>query len=492
MKSHLFRLWYSIQYWFHPPWDTGIPAPELVRTIADLPPGRAIDIGCGTGTNLRFLAEREWRVTGVDFTPRAIAKARRKLSSFSPTLIVADVTDLASLSLPGPYDLALDMGCFHGLSPEERKRYAAGLARWIRPGGIYLLYAWQPAFPGDSDGVSRENVGRCFSKDFVLWRYEQGTGHPSAWYYFHRKKFSKRTDFRNSGSPLKRSAESMKVHSYNDAVEFLASAGPALEAREVLNSLMLGICGQIVKHPERYPPKVCLKTVEAAGAPALAATMTPPQKLIVAGAGEAWGESTEALAASLIHEGWRISGVIGPGPLAGAVSEKLAAAGGCRFQTEHRLRLYSLSGVETAVGARGRLRQASAAELETARVWWHAARVEMFGKADLEESRRSAGYRLGDGELYLWEDREPVCMAVSTRPTKSGICIGMVYTPPDFRNRGYATACVGELCRRMLSEGRAFCTLFADLANPISNRIYMNIGFRPVGDFEEYGVLEGD
>jgi SAM-dependent methyltransferase len=180
------RFWFSIRYWFHPRWDTGIPAPELVQTVAGLPPGRAIDVGCGTGTNLRYLAELGWQVTGVDFVARAIAKARKKLKSFAPTLIVADVTKLAELTLPGPYDLALDMGCFHGLTSDGREKYAAGLARWMKPGGIYLLYAFQPSSPQDPYGLSREAVVRCFERGFTLMRYEQGTGRPSAWYYFSR------------------------------------------------------------------------------------------------------------------------------------------------------------------------------------------------------------------------------------------------------------------------------------------------------------------
>jgi len=186
-ESRVRRIWFSIQYLFTPPWDTGIPAPELVSTIAQLPPGRAIDIGCGTGTNLLYLAQHRWAVTGIDFAARAIAKARRKLQSYSPALLVADATKLGSLDLPGPYDLALDMGCFHSLTDEGRDGYAAGLARWLRPGGIFLLYAWQPDSVEDRRGISKEKTIRCFEDNFRLARYEQGAGQPSAWYYFTRK-----------------------------------------------------------------------------------------------------------------------------------------------------------------------------------------------------------------------------------------------------------------------------------------------------------------
>jgi SAM-dependent methyltransferase len=187
MGTRLGRIWYSILYRFSPPWDTGIPAPELVRILAALPPGTAIDLGCGTGTNLLYLAEHGWKVTGVDFVGRAIAAAKRKLGSRPAMLLTADVANLAALNLPGPYDLALDMGCFHSLVRADHPRYACGLAHWMKPGGLFLLYAWQPEHPGDSRGIAREEVVACFEGDFQLFQYEQGTGHPSAWYYFKRK-----------------------------------------------------------------------------------------------------------------------------------------------------------------------------------------------------------------------------------------------------------------------------------------------------------------
>ncbi len=180
------RAFFSFWYLFRPPWDTGIPAPELARVVSAHAPGRALDIGCGTGTNVRYLAEHGWQATGLDFAPRAIAQARRKLGNLPATLQVADVTRLADLALPGPFDLALDMGCFHSLTAEGQKRYALGLQRWVKPGGLYMLYAWQPE-PGQSGGgIPREAVIAAFAGGFTLANYEQGRGRASAWYYFNR------------------------------------------------------------------------------------------------------------------------------------------------------------------------------------------------------------------------------------------------------------------------------------------------------------------
>ena len=132
MNNLLFRLFYL----FKPPWDTGIPVPELQRALVDRPAGKALDLGCGTGTNVRYLVEHGWQATGIDFVPRAIAKARRKLGSLPATLLAADVTKLTELDLPGPFDLALDVGCFHSLPPQGRQAYILGLQRWLKPGAL--------------------------------------------------------------------------------------------------------------------------------------------------------------------------------------------------------------------------------------------------------------------------------------------------------------------------------------------------------------------
>lgn len=182
------KLIFRYSYLFKPRWDTGIPAPELVRFINGKPAGKAIDIGCGTGTNLLYLAKNHWQISGVDFAPLAISKARKKLKGFPKTLRVADVTKLADMDLPGPYDLGLDMGCFHSLSENDRSQYRKGVEKWIKPGGSLLIYAFQPAEDSPNViGLTRHAMEHVFENSFDLVTYEQGQGMPSAWYYFKRK-----------------------------------------------------------------------------------------------------------------------------------------------------------------------------------------------------------------------------------------------------------------------------------------------------------------
>lgn len=170
------------------PWDTGITPPEVVEFLERTPPGNALDLGCGTGTNAVAMARRGWKVTGVDFAGGAIRRARRKAAQagVAADFLVADVSDLSGLS--GPYDYALDLGCLHGLPERQRAGYAAGLARLVRPGGLYMLYAWLPReHSGRRAGMTREEAESMLRPAFVLERMELGSEGASAWYWFRRR-----------------------------------------------------------------------------------------------------------------------------------------------------------------------------------------------------------------------------------------------------------------------------------------------------------------
>jgi SAM-dependent methyltransferase len=184
------RLMFNVMYRAGTPrWDTNVTPPELVALVERLPAGRALDLGCGTGTNAIYLAERGWDVVGVDFVGKAIAAARRKAEAAGAKIEFrqGDVTRLESIE--GPFDLAVDIGCFHGVPEDRRPAYADGLRRLLRPGGTYLLYAFKPVrvFAGMTAGLTEEDVLATFADGFESVKIEQGTSPPSAWYTFVRR-----------------------------------------------------------------------------------------------------------------------------------------------------------------------------------------------------------------------------------------------------------------------------------------------------------------
>ena len=188
MTSLLRRIYFSLFYLARPPWDTGVSPPELLEYMGSHPPGRAIDLGCGTGTNVLTLARAGWQVTGVDFIPRAIRVARRKLRSagLPADLQVADAANLAGIE--GPFDLALDMGCYHSLG-SGKGRYLSELARVLAPGGHWLLYSFlAPDGEQELDGLDQTDLHAIQVLLTLVWRrdgLERGL-RPSAWFLFQK------------------------------------------------------------------------------------------------------------------------------------------------------------------------------------------------------------------------------------------------------------------------------------------------------------------
>ena len=192
---NLERLLWDIIYLFgQTPWDTGVTPPELRAVVegGKVAPGRALDLGCGTGTNVIYLAQRGFQVVGVDISSRAIARAQHKIERAGlrqqAHAYVGDVTRLDALPVTGPFDLALDMGCFHSLDVPGRERYIAGLTARIKPGGLYLLYAFGPGMRwGRAMGLAPEDADKLFSPAFNLLYVDHGRdrgGIGSAWYTF--------------------------------------------------------------------------------------------------------------------------------------------------------------------------------------------------------------------------------------------------------------------------------------------------------------------
>ena len=183
------RLFFQLAYLLGvKPWDSGVPPPELVELIEGpqaLTPGRAIDLGCGTGTNCKYMLEHGWDVTGVDYIPRAIRAAKRKASGAK--LLVGDVTRLAEIGVAGPFDLLLDLGCFHSLPDDRRQAYVTEAARIARPGGTLLMFAFGEKGKGTPVATESE-IRQRFAGDFEMVEVRAGAPfRRQTWYRMVRK-----------------------------------------------------------------------------------------------------------------------------------------------------------------------------------------------------------------------------------------------------------------------------------------------------------------
>ena len=185
--ASLASLKFQLMYLGRPPWDSGVSPPELFEYIRTQPAGRGIDLGCGTGTNAIALAKAGWQVTAVDFARLAVQKARAKARAAGVQIkfVVGDITGLRSIG--APYDLGLDVGCFHAV--HDRAAYLDRLTALLRPGGCWLLYGFHKPSPRTTGpGLTAADLEAAAARLQLRWRQDgvDKRQRPSSWFLFQK------------------------------------------------------------------------------------------------------------------------------------------------------------------------------------------------------------------------------------------------------------------------------------------------------------------
>ena len=271
--------------------------------------------------------------------------------------------------------------------------------------------------------------------------------------------------------------------------EFLAAAGGFLEAREAEHNLLFGIASAIRATPEVFaedPPRFA--TVTDAGGRVVAATLrTPPHNQVLSSIDDM--AAVDALVQAL--RGQPLPGVLGPTEAAARFAAAWSDATGKAARVEVAERIFRLERVippERPASGSWRLAEPRDRDLITRWV------VEFMAEAAPEDTPPPDPAGAADRWIerrgrvaYLWEDADQVVSWVGAGgETPHGIRIGPVYTPPALRSRGFASSLTAAASADQLANGRQFCFLFTDLANPTSNKIYQAIGYEPVCDVDQY------
>ena len=182
-RRYFYFFWNSFR---RPRWDTGISPPELMEFIRNHSPGHAIDLGCGTGTNVISLTQHGWDATGVDYISNSIYKAKRKAISAGQTKRAHFICDsVARLDgIRGPFQLALDIGCYQGLMLKEREAYRTRLSQILAPGATFLIYGMIAA-PELDYGLTESDLS-AFNQFLLLQHRDNSTDHnrSSTWWQF--------------------------------------------------------------------------------------------------------------------------------------------------------------------------------------------------------------------------------------------------------------------------------------------------------------------
>lgn len=271
------------------------------------------------------------------------------------------------------------------------------------------------------------------------------------------------------------------------ADEFLAHVQDALETREVASNLMLGVALRLRAYPGIVEQRPYLAVVRDEGGLVAAALMTPPHGVIVhAERGDAQIGFIR-IAHDLREHRWQVRGVIGPSEAADEFLRIWQRLTGATVRRTTHERVFQLDRVIEPRWPPGEFRAAKEDDVPLVAEWVEAFQREALPDRQHPDPIEWAKRRIGEGDIFLWEEGgRPVSLAARSRETPNARAIGPVYTPPERRGCGYASAVTARLSQLILDSGKRYAMLFTDLSNPTSNSIYRKIGYKPVCDYNEY------
>jgi RimJ/RimL family protein N-acetyltransferase len=279
---------------------------------------------------------------------------------------------------------------------------------------------------------------------------------------------------------------------FSDAAAFAQQVQPFLLQHEAENSAPFGIIDRLAHNalPLSAPPILALlrdnQQITAV------AVMTPPRNIILPVIEPA---AAQQLARGLFADGIAVPGVVAPNQTAEAFADVWCALSSQQVNVHLRERVFELTAVIPPRPASGHFRWAMPADRNLLTEWQMCFEQEAIGiaepdRAELEEWAEHIVSRTEYHGMGVWEDEgRMVSYAGFGGRAPHGIRVAPVYTPPELRGRGYASACVAALSQALLDSGYQRCFLNTDLANPTSNKIYQAIGYRPMGDALELHFL---
>jgi len=276
----------------------------------------------------------------------------------------------------------------------------------------------------------------------------------------------------------------MQIKRYQSAKDFLKDNLSFLEQEEAANNLQIGIPFSFLEK-EITNSTLVLIAVFKNDKPVFLCVQTPPRNLLLYGKQEMTKEIFEVFLPYLIKEEIQVTGVIASKALAEAFAEAWKTSTGNSWKINFEQLVYRLDHLKEVRPTNGHLRNATPDDFNVLGQWFYDFAIEAMGQGELEKEKTNAKSKIESGQLFVWEDESKVVsMASIARPSRNGITVNYVFTPPDLRGRGYASNCVAEMSKLML-DNYQFCCLFTDLKNPSSNKIYRDMGYVVVAEYLE-------
>ncbi|HDR7799096.1 TPA: GNAT family N-acetyltransferase [Bacillus tropicus] len=268
----------------------------------------------------------------------------------------------------------------------------------------------------------------------------------------------------------------IQLHVYEEILTFKEAVTPFLEKNEQENNLILGVL-QMVQQP------IFMGVAKQEEEIVIVFLQTEEKKQIIVATSEMVEEDIVELAKKLAEVYPNIPGLIGNKKIVQRLAEEIAVLENKKTTVAMEQGIYELKQVKKKWNGDGVFREVNSDELTLIEQWIYQFCEDVKLPTTKEEAKQTAHTLITNHRLFGLEvDGKLVSVAAKTRPTKNNITVNFVYTPTEAREKGYASNCVAALSQRMLDKGYKTTTLYTDLANPTSNKIYQEVGYEQIAE----------
>ncbi|SHG39161.1 GNAT family N-acetyltransferase [Ornithinibacillus halophilus] len=263
---------------------------------------------------------------------------------------------------------------------------------------------------------------------------------------------------------------------------YLEKMKPLLLENEANNNLMLGLLERIKGNPDIVGEQVYLGLVENNGETIYGFMQTKPNNWILPDIENVPNEVFTEITKFLNKNKYDVPGVIGQVTLVEQFIKDWELQNGKSAKLQVEQIIYQLDSVSVSPDKTGKLIQATSAHKDLINRWLYSFGLEANMPLTKEKAKETAETYINNESIFVWEvDGQAVSMVNNSRRTENGVTVNAVYTPDEYKRKGYATSAVAALSQKLLDEGFSFCSLYTDAANPTSNGIYKKIGYYETG-----------
>jgi predicted GNAT family acetyltransferase len=276
-----------------------------------------------------------------------------------------------------------------------------------------------------------------------------------------------------------------------EPLAFLSLASRLLQPHAAFHNLILGQAVKVSQKPQSTNWAAHLLS-PASESVLLALQMSPSAPLILADIGKNDATTWAELSQALLKSGRSFSEIRAPEQIATEWLDFWQNQQGGSSQLRMRQGVYHCKHVCASPSQPGDLRLATPADLPLLAQWLGGFYQDALfeNPPPKAELNMAVQQKLSEEALFIWENgTEPSAMTAIVRKPPGGSALSWVYTPPELRGQGWASACVAALTEQLLASGQTYTCLFTDLNNAQSNRLYQRLGYQQLGVFVSYRYI---